>query len=101
MGGLTTRSSYLMVKRCVMFPQCVIRIFQRPTHDDQTNPLPLEHIIREDPHVRGCLIFGQGKFQNGVLIEPKPEYVFDPRDEKKLEEFRNKLWYGEKRLFRP
>ena len=51
--------------------------------------------------MRGCLIFGQGKFQNGVLIEPKPEYVFDPRDEKKLEEFRNKLWYGEKRLSRP
>ena len=71
------------------------------THDEQTNPLPLEHIIRDDPHVRDCLIFGQGKFQNGVLVEPKPEYVFDPRDEKKLEEFRNKLWYGEKRLFRP
>ena len=36
--------------------------------------------------MRGCLIFGQGKFQNGVLVEPKPEYMFDPRDEKKLEE---------------
>ena len=40
-----------------------------------------------------CLMFGQGKFQNGVLIEPKPEYKFDSQDAKKLEEFRNKIWY--------
>ena len=38
-------------------------------------------------------MFGQGKFQNGVLIEPKPEYKFDSQDAKKLEEFRNKIWY--------
>ena len=37
-------------------------------------------------------MFGQGKFQNGVLIEPKPEYKFDGQDTQKLEEFRNKIW---------
>ena len=26
-------------------------------------------------------------------IVPKPEYAFDPRDETKLERFRNDIWY--------
>lgn len=38
-------------------------------------------------------MFGRGRFQNGVLIEPKPEFAFDPSDTKKLEEFRNMIWY--------
>ena len=37
-------------------------------------------------------MFGQGKFQNGVLIEPKPGYKFDPQDSAKLQEFRNLIW---------
>lgn len=36
-------------------------------------------------------MFGRGRFQNGVLIQPKEQ--FDPNDEAKLEEFRNKIWY--------
>lgn len=38
-------------------------------------------------------MFGQSKFQNGVLIEPKQEYKFDPKDSAKLQEFRNMIWY--------
>ena len=38
-------------------------------------------------------MFGRGRFQNGVLIEPKPQFAFDPSDAKKLEEFRNAIWY--------
>lgn len=53
-----------------------------------------EIIINSDPHVHACLIFGQGKFQNGVLIEPKEEYKFNPKNSTKLEEFRNKIWYA-------
>ena len=37
-------------------------------------------------------MFGRGKFQNGVLIEPTEAYVFDPSDVKKLEAYRNKIW---------
>ncbi|KAI8996302.1 acetyl-CoA synthetase-like protein [Trametes punicea] len=47
-------------------------------------------ILLQDPHVHACLMFGRGRFQNGVLIQPKES--FDPRDEAKLEEFRNKIW---------
>ena len=35
-------------------------------------------------------MFGRGRFQNGILIQPKE--VFDPSDEVKLEEYRNKIW---------
>lgn len=50
-----------------------------------------EAILTQDPHVHACLMFGRGRFQNGVLIQPKEQ--FDPNDEVKLEEFRNKIWY--------
>ena len=33
-------------------------------------------------------MFGRGRFQNGVLIDPKPQFAFDPKDEAKLENFR-------------
>ena len=35
-------------------------------------------------------MFGRGRFQNGILIQPKE--AFDPSDEVKLEEYRNKIW---------
>ncbi len=44
-----------------------------------------------DPQVFACLMFGRGRFQNGILIQPKEG--FDPRDEVKLEEYRNKIWF--------
>ncbi|KAI0719505.1 acetyl-CoA synthetase-like protein [Cerioporus squamosus] len=62
------------------------------SNGEKTNPGPLETIMNDDPHVRACLIFGQGKFQNGVLIEPKAEYKLDPRNSGKLQEFRNMIW---------
>ncbi len=37
-------------------------------------------------------MFGRGRFQNGVLIDPKPQFAFDPKDEVKLESFRTLIW---------
>ena len=51
-----------------------------------------EAILVQDPHVHACLMFGRGRFQNGILIQPKEP--FDPSDEAKLEEYRNKIWYA-------
>ncbi|PIL37207.1 hypothetical protein GSI_00900 [Ganoderma sinense ZZ0214-1] len=62
------------------------------SNGEKTNPAPLETIIGEDPYIQGCVIFGQGKFQNGILVEPKQEYRFDPQDVKQLEEYRSKIW---------
>ncbi|KAI0734153.1 hypothetical protein C8Q72DRAFT_770789 [Fomitopsis betulina] len=59
---------------------------------EKTNPGPLETTMKQDPHVRACVMFGRGRLQVGVIIEPKPEYSFDPSDEVKLAEFRNKVW---------
>ena len=46
----------------------------------------------QDPHVKGAVIFGRGRFYCGVLIEPKEEFEFDPSDENKLAEFRSLIW---------
>jgi len=37
-------------------------------------------------------MFGRGRFQNGVLIDPKPQFAFDPKDDAKLENFRILIW---------
>lgn len=37
-------------------------------------------------------MFGRGRFQNGVLVDPKPPFAFDPKDEAKLEAFRGLIW---------
>ena len=45
----------------------------------------------QDPNIHAAIIFGRGRLQNGVIVQPKEP--FDPSDEAKLEEFRNKIWY--------
>ncbi|OJT12273.1 Linear gramicidin synthase subunit D [Trametes pubescens] len=62
------------------------------SNGEKTNPLPLEKIINADPHVKCSIMFGRGRFQNGILIEPQDEFAIDPKDMKQLEEFRNKIW---------
>lgn len=46
----------------------------------------------QDSRIQGAVMFGRGRFQNGVLIDPKPEYIFDATDEVKLRDFRNAIW---------
>jgi long-subunit acyl-CoA synthetase (AMP-forming) len=59
---------------------------------EKTNPVPMENIINKDPRVGHAVMFGRGKFEAGVLIQPKPEYSFDPSDEKQVEAFREEIW---------
>ena len=51
-----------------------------------------EAILNQDPHVKSAVMFGRGKFNTGVIIDPRPEFAFDPSDKSKLAEFRNKIW---------
>ncbi|PSR71637.1 hypothetical protein PHLCEN_2v12490 [Hermanssonia centrifuga] len=37
-------------------------------------------------------MFGRGRFNAGVLIDPRPASAFDPADQEKLVDFRNKIW---------
>ena len=39
------------------------------------------------------LMFGHGKFNAGILVDPRPEYAFEPSDDVKLANFRNDIWY--------
>lgn len=55
-------------------------------------PLPQEGIITSSPMVSGCIMFGRGKNQCGVLIEPTEAHAIDPYDTDALVNFRNKIW---------
>ncbi|THV08159.1 acetyl-CoA synthetase-like protein [Dendrothele bispora CBS 962.96] len=69
---------------------------------EKTNPGPLESMMNQDPHVSASVMFGHGKFQAGIIVEPveeeqeqfiKAESSGSPDErEAKLEEFRNKIW---------
>ena len=50
-------------------------------------PAPMEDVIMSSPLVGGALIFGRGRNQVGVLLEPRPGVHVDD-----LVEFRNKIW---------
>ncbi|KAI0058351.1 acetyl-CoA synthetase-like protein [Artomyces pyxidatus] len=62
------------------------------SNGEKTNPVPLEAILMRDSHIAAAVMFGRGRFQNGVLIEPRREFAFDPVNKQRLAEFRNKIW---------
>ncbi|KAK0499792.1 hypothetical protein EDD18DRAFT_1460649 [Armillaria luteobubalina] len=68
----------------------------------KTNPGPLgmfpQSMLNQDPHVLAAVMFGHGKPQVGVLIEPGPQFSFDPVDKSKLVEFRNLIWPTVKKI---
>ncbi|EGO29034.1 hypothetical protein SERLADRAFT_444920 [Serpula lacrymans var. lacrymans S7.9] len=59
---------------------------------EKTNPGPLENILAQDPHVQNAIIFGSGKFNCGVLINPVEADKFDVTDTEKVADYRNKIW---------
>jgi hypothetical protein len=38
-------------------------------------------------------MFGRERSQNGVLVEPKKEYLFEVNDDAKLESFKDAIWF--------
>ncbi|KIO03672.1 hypothetical protein M404DRAFT_1001160 [Pisolithus tinctorius Marx 270] len=59
---------------------------------EKTVPAPMESVIRTSRYVSGICMFGRGRSQAGILVEPKPEYAIDVQDEKQVAEFRNLIW---------
>lgn len=55
-------------------------------------PAPMEGVISASPVVSGVCMFGRGRNQTGVLVEPREEYAIDVADDKQVAEFRNKIW---------
>lgn len=55
-------------------------------------PIPQEGVINVSPLVGGAVMFGRGRTQCGLLVEPKPGHEIDVNDDAHLAEFRNKIW---------
>jgi hypothetical protein len=48
----------------------------------------MEHIIGADPQIKSAIVFGNGKNQTGLLIQLEDAFVFDPKNEDLMNEFR-------------
>ena len=59
---------------------------------EKTVPAPMESIVGANCYVNGTMMFGRGRAQVGILIEPRAGYEFDINDETQLAEFRNQVW---------
>ncbi|KAI6138696.1 putative non-ribosomal peptide synthetase [Pisolithus thermaeus] len=59
---------------------------------EKTVPAPMEIVIGTSRQVLGVCMFGRGRSQVGVLVEPRPQYAVDVEDEKQVAEFRNLIW---------
>jgi len=59
---------------------------------DEADCVSTETIMTKDPRIRAAVMFGQGRFNPGVIIDPVPEFLFDLRDRQKFAEFRNLIW---------
>ncbi|ETW75335.1 hypothetical protein HETIRDRAFT_461285 [Heterobasidion irregulare TC 32-1] len=59
---------------------------------EKTNPAPIEKILVKHPLVANAVIFGRGRFQNGVIIDPTPGHHIDPEDTEALAQFRREIW---------
>lgn len=59
---------------------------------EKTVPGPMESIINSSPMVEGVVMFGRQRNQVGILIEPRPEYRVDTRNDQAVQAFRDKVW---------
>ena len=50
--------------------------------------------MSQDPHVQTAVMFGRGRLQNGILVEPKQQFSFDTRDSAALEAFKELIWWA-------
>lgn len=37
-------------------------------------------------------MFGRGRFQNGILVQLKPQFAFDPQDDASVIKYRSLIW---------
>ncbi|KAF8889051.1 hypothetical protein BD779DRAFT_1469959 [Infundibulicybe gibba] len=58
---------------------------------EKTNPGPLGSVVSA-PISRVPVMFGRGKFQNGVLIQPSKTHSFDPSNTDLLSQFIDSIW---------
>ncbi|KIP04467.1 hypothetical protein PHLGIDRAFT_193243, partial [Phlebiopsis gigantea 11061_1 CR5-6] len=55
-------------------------------------PIPQEGLITSSPLASGAVMFGRGRDECGILIEPSGQFAVNPADPAAVREFRNKIW---------
>ena len=70
----------------------VYRWFTYILTGEKVVPNAQEGQISASPFVAGVVMFGRGREQPGVLVEPNPTHTIDTNDEQALSEYRNKIW---------
>ncbi|KAG9010812.1 hypothetical protein FRB94_009719 [Tulasnella sp. JGI-2019a] len=59
---------------------------------DKTNSGPIERIISTSPLVKHSVVFGRGKPQNGILLQPTKGNEIDTNDKVAVARFRPAVW---------
>ncbi|TRM56544.1 hypothetical protein BD626DRAFT_618939 [Schizophyllum amplum] len=59
---------------------------------EKTVPAPMENVVLASPLVRVAIMFGRGRDEAGILIEPAPRHAVDVNDDAQLAAFRNAVW---------
>ncbi|KAL1695048.1 hypothetical protein GGG16DRAFT_109571 [Schizophyllum commune] len=59
---------------------------------EKTVPIPIEGLILTSPLVAAAVMFGRGKDEAGILIEPSAGHRIDVKDDVQVAAFRNAIW---------
>ncbi|KAL1718570.1 hypothetical protein EV715DRAFT_291179 [Schizophyllum commune] len=59
---------------------------------EKTVPAPMEGVIVTSPMIRTAIMFGRGRDEAGILVEPVPNHQIDVDDDVQVAAFRNAIW---------
>ncbi|KAI0090839.1 hypothetical protein BDY19DRAFT_740627 [Irpex rosettiformis] len=59
---------------------------------EKVRPTRLEQHVSEHPLVRGAIVFGDGKFQLGLIIEVSPSHALDLSNPREVGEYIDVIW---------
>lgn len=54
--------------------------------------LSLEAIVSKDPLVDGAVMFGRGRAQNGIIVQPAARLKIDVSDPSQVEPYLDSIW---------
>ncbi|KAI4521212.1 acetyl-CoA synthetase-like protein [Schizophyllum commune Loenen D] len=61
---------------------------------EKTVPAPMEGTILKSPLVAAVVMFGRGRDEAGILVEPAAGYAVDTKDDAKVAAYRDAIWYA-------
>ncbi|KAF5354614.1 hypothetical protein D9757_012341 [Collybiopsis confluens] len=58
---------------------------------EKTNPTPIESIFTHDSRILGAVMFGRGRFNNGIILLLDPSCLVDPANQAEVEVFKDSI----------